>query len=270
MYTNQERKSTVVGKLDIIEHFKMPQFDDERTRTIRVWMPKSYDDNSNKFYPVIYMHDGQNLFDNKTSFLVEWEIDESITRLIDENTFDGAIVVGIDNSNRRINEYIPKSVTYEEKLYEAEGELYGRFLVETLKPYIDSHYRTKKECKDTMIVGSSLGGVISFYIGLKYPEVFSKIGALSTAFHFFESPERELFYKSLNFEKLSNTKLYLDASTREDLWIYVEQVKNELKHRVLKPENIYTLVNGYHNHDEIAWRERFPLMLLWLYEVDGS
>ena len=119
-----------------------------------------------------------------------------------------------------------------------------------------------------MIVGSSLGGVISFYIGLKYPEVFSKIGALSTAFHFFESQEREIFYQSLNFENLSNTKLYLDASTREDLWIYVEQVKGELKHKGLRPENIYTLVNSYHNHDEIAWCERFPFMLLWLFEID--
>ena len=81
MNINKERKSTLVGKLDIIDNFLMPQFHDGRSRTIRVWMPKSYDKDSTKTYPVIYMHDGQNLFDNKTAYLVEWEVDETITLL---------------------------------------------------------------------------------------------------------------------------------------------------------------------------------------------
>lgn len=267
MNTNKERKSTVVGKLDIIDNFLMPQFNDGRSRTIRVWMPESYDKDSSKTYPVIYMHDGQNLFDNKTSYLVEWEVDETITRLINEGVIEGAIVVGIDNSVRRINEYLGYNTTYEDIFYDAEGDTYGRFIVETLKPFIDSRYRTKASKEHTFISGSSMGGVISFYLGLKYPEVFSKIGAFSTAFELFPKQQRELFYNIVNFNNLTETKLYLDISTREPGWDEINVVKSELLNKGFNKDSLHILINSCHNHDEIAWRERLPFGLMWLFGI---
>lgn len=129
-------KSTVVGNLEIIENFYMPELN--RTRTIRIWKPSNYNNSLN--YPVIYMHDGQNLLDDKTSFAGEWGIDESIEQLIQSNKTEGFIVVGIDNSEHRMSEYTPNWGD----IKAAEGELYAKFIVNTLKPYIDNNYNTLK------------------------------------------------------------------------------------------------------------------------------
>jgi len=128
---NYVQPPTVVGNLDIITDFEMPQFTDGRTRTIRVWTPSNYNkDDKTKHYAVIYMQDGQNVFDTKTSFAGEWEVDETIEKMILENNVDGFIVVGIDNSSKRMEEYTPN---WQDQT-DAEGGLYAQFIVETLKP----------------------------------------------------------------------------------------------------------------------------------------
>src|SRR5690554_428848 len=118
---NNNRKSTVVGTLKIIENFYMPEL--KRYRTIRIWMPSTY--NKDEKYPVIYMHDGQNLFDDYTSFADEWQVDETIEHLIKVNKTNGFIIVGIDNSEFRMDEYTPNWGD----IKDAEGDLYAKFIV---------------------------------------------------------------------------------------------------------------------------------------------
>src|SRR5690554_456652 len=152
-------KSTVVGNLEIIKNFYIPELN--RSRTIRIWTPSNY--NKAIKYPVIYMHDGQNLFDDYTSFAGEWGVDETIEDLIHNNITNGFIVVGIDNSKHRMNEHAPNWGDVKG----AEGELYAKFIVETLKPYIDNNYNTLKNLNNTIIIGSSMGGLISFLYRFK-------------------------------------------------------------------------------------------------------
>jgi predicted alpha/beta superfamily hydrolase len=141
-------------------------------RDLIVWLPPSYSTDLQKRYPVLYMHDGQNVFDSSTSFIgYDWRADEVADSLIRAKAIEEIIIVGINNSPDRIAEYSDTPL----------GRSYGRFVVNTVKPLIDSVYRTKRSRENTAVMGSSMGGVISFLFTCWYPEVFSKAGCLSTA-----------------------------------------------------------------------------------------
>ena len=261
---NEVAASTVVGNLDIIENFYSPELN--RSRTIRVWTPSDYDSNDlEKRYPVIYMHDGQNLFDERTSFAGEWGIDESIEDMIAETGSNGYIIVGIDNTAARMSEYTPD---WSDKP-SAEGGKYGQFIVETLKPYIDQNYNTLTDRNSTGIAGSSMGGLISFYVGLKYPEVFGMIGAFSTSFQINTEAARNEFIESLDLEQ-PLPRLYLDSGTLESLYTYIEPVSNKLFQVGYPGELIFTHIQVGHGHNEVAWRERFPIALTWLDSDDDG
>ena len=156
-FKNNMGKDTITrGTLETFS-LAMPQYDDNRQRTIRVWLPDGYDkNNSAKKYPVMYMHDGQNLFDQYTSFAGEWQIDEAIGSLMDDG-YSGTIIVGIDNSNDRLNEYSPNTFPLNSSgrsnISHPSGELYASFIVDTLKPYIDTHYNTNPS-KETTGIGA--------------------------------------------------------------------------------------------------------------------
>ena len=151
--------------------FKMDAPQLETKKMIRIWLPKDYEANLEKRYPVIYMHDGQNLFEKATSGYGEiWDAHTAIENLIENKGFEGAIVVGIDNAGgtERLNEYSPWISDRVEELkaisdpdgspYGGKGQLYAAFIVDTLKPMIDMHYRTKPQRAHTAIMGSSMGG----------------------------------------------------------------------------------------------------------------
>ena len=158
------------------EEFEMPQLN--RFRRIWLYLPPDYDQSSNE-YPVLYMHDGQNLFDQFTSFAGEWEIDETLNRLVDQG-YKVPIVVGIDNGGiYRIDELTPWN---NPDYGGGQGDEYMAFIVETLKPFIDENYRTLSDRENTGIMGSSLGGLISTYGALKYQNIFSKSGPFSPAY----------------------------------------------------------------------------------------
>lgn len=169
------RKHTASKNVHIISGaFNMPQLGKQR----RVWiyLPTGYQ-TTKKNYPVIYMHDGQNLFDEYTGNFGEWGVDEFLDSLkANQQQF---IVIGIDNGESlRMAEYSP----YDSKYAKGTGDAYVRFLVETLKPYIDNHYRTLYDAQHTTIAGSSMGGLISMYAIVKYPKVFGSAGIFSPAF----------------------------------------------------------------------------------------
>src|ERR1039458_459727 len=154
------------------------------SREVDVWLPPGYNQNSSAKYPVLYMHDGQNLFDPHLSYTgVPWGVDKAIARLSSEGKIRAAIVVGIWNTPKRFGEYMPQkavSVTNTAQLPgipipthdEIVSDNYLKFIVEELKPFIDAHYRTLPGRADTFIMGSSMGGLISAYAVAEYPKVF--------------------------------------------------------------------------------------------------
>ena len=161
--------------------FYMPQLG--RNRRIWVYLPKNYNENTDSF-PVMYMQDGQNLFDVNTSFSGEWEVDESLNTIFD-NGDNGAIIIGIDNGGAsRLDEYSP---WINSQYGGGEGDAYIDFIISTLKPRIDSNYRTKPDRLNTGIMGSSMGALISFYAAIEHQDIFSKVGVFSPSFWFSDS-----------------------------------------------------------------------------------
>ncbi|NWF70077.1 MAG: alpha/beta hydrolase [Chloroflexi bacterium] len=178
-YTAGLERHTVVGELLVQRAFYSPQLDNRRD--VLVWLPASYH-NSARRYPVLYMHDGQNLFDAHTSFVGEWQVDETLSALQTEGY--EAIVVGLPNLNEeRVREYNPYP-SAEIELLDGRGDAYLRFIVDTLKPQIDAHFRTQPEHASTGIAGSSMGGLISLYGFLTHPQVFGFCGVFSPAYWF--------------------------------------------------------------------------------------
>lgn len=165
----------------ISAEFQMPQLG--RTRRVWIYLPNDYAANTTQRYPVLYLHDGQNVFDACTSFSGEWGVDETLSQLQQQGLdAAGCIVVAVDHGGpERLNELSPwKNPEYGG----GQGDQYVDFLVQTLKPYIDQHYRTLSGREFTGIAGSSMGGLISTYAALKYPQVYSKVGVFSPAFWF--------------------------------------------------------------------------------------
>lgn len=150
-----------------------------RPRVVRLYLPPSYAGAPQRRYPVIYMHDGQNLFDHATAYAGEWEVDETLNALAKSHGFE-AIVVGIDNGGeRRMNELLPWP---HPRFPVAEGDAYLDFIVKTVKPLIDRDYRSQPEREHTAVIGSSMGGLISHYAIQRHPEVFSKAGVSSPSY----------------------------------------------------------------------------------------
>ena len=170
-----DKVHTISGDVRVIEAFPMPQLQTER----RVWiyLPRSYNEGIRR-YPVLYMHDGQNVFDQATSWGNEWGIDETLERMTIEESELEAIVVAIDHGgDQRNNEY--NFTINAEYGFGGKGEAHAAFLAETLKPYIDSHYRTLRQPEHTMIAGSSFGAYISLYTAIRYPNQFNRVSCFS-------------------------------------------------------------------------------------------
>lgn len=173
-----QRTHTLTGDIRVHKDFHSRILNNDRD--VIVYLPPGYDQKKHTRYSVLYLHDGQNLFDGATSFIPgqEWRVDEAVEGLIARGKIEPLIVVGIYNTGKdRVNEYTP----VEDPKYKAGGkaDLYGRLLVEELKPFIDSTYRTRKDAAHTGLGGSSLGGLVSIYLGLKYPNVFGRLSVVS-------------------------------------------------------------------------------------------
>ena len=254
-----EGTHTITGN---VKTFKM--FSPQLNRTVRVWvyLPPDYGKNEKKRYPVLYMLDGQNLFDNATSFAGEWGVDETLEGLYN-NTGFSIIVVGIDNGGeRRIDEYAP--------WVNAE---YGRgglgnatldFIVENLKPYIDALYRTEPE--ETGIMGSSLGGLMAIYAGFRHPDVFKYVGAMSSAFWF--NPE---IYDFVRNASGGPEKIYIywgtsEGSNPEKMIEDNLQMVEILKEKgYIEGENLKVVVEEGGEHNEYYWGKHFGEAVTWLF-----
>lgn len=243
--------------------FYLPQL--ERHRRIWIYLPPDYE-TSNKTYPVIYMHDGQNLFDNATSFSGEWQVDETMNKLYERGDY-GAIVVGIDNGgSHRMNEYTP---WVNPQYGGGEGDKYMQFVAETLKPHVDTNYRTKPEAKYNALIGSSLGGLISAYGGVKHSAAFSKIGAFSPSFWIVASQINTYFNGTT--QDLSAMRIYFVAGLNESKSMAsdINTAKNNLQNKGLTAVNTFVKLDAYGQHNENYWKGEFAAAYQWLFADTG-
>lgn len=259
---NQNKPSTASKNVHVFDkEFNMPQL--HRKRKISVYLPPNYK-TSKEHYPVLYIQDGQNVFDVKTSYSGEWEVDETLNDIYSKTGF-GLIVVAIDHGGeKRLNEYSPWN---NKKYGKGEGEVFIDFLVNTLKPEIDKAFRTKKGSENTAIMGSSLGGLISHYAAFRHPEVFGKAGIFSPSFWYTND--------SFNFTRsqlnnIPDLKVYYVAGEKEG----ADMVENLNKMTALLIENdfpenhIHKKIVPSGTHSETFWKSEFNDAITWLFKED--
>jgi predicted alpha/beta superfamily hydrolase len=183
------------------------------TRDVLVYLPPGYEREAARRYPVLYLHDGQNLFDGATSYIrgQYWRVGQTADALIREQSIEPVIVVGIYNTGReRVEEYTPSA---DPRLkVGGKADLYGRLIVEELKPFIDSHYRTRAGACDTGLGGSSLGGLVTAYLGLRHPGVFGKLAVVSPSVWW---DGRRILRVVKSLKSRTDARIWLDMGTEE-------------------------------------------------------
>lgn len=277
------------GKLEVYKDFSSKYV---TARTVEVWLPDGY--NSNTKYAVLYMHDGQTLFDNNTTWNKQsWEIDEMATKLMQEKNVKPFIVVGIYNGGKtRHSDYFPQkpyeNLNIEEKQFvtnqlKEKGRIetnfkpisdnYLKFLVQELKPMIDKTYSVAKDKENTFIMGSSMGGLISMYAMIEYPKVFGGAACLSThwpgIFNTENNPIPNAFYQYLkkNIKKIKSNKIYFDYGdkTLDEMYPPLQkEVDLIFKNKGFKDKNWQTHFFEGEDHSEKAWSKRLDIPLKFL------
>lgn len=229
-----------------------------RRRTVRVYFPPNY--SRGQGFPVIYMFDGQNVFDASTSFAGEWRVDETLDSLFRTRTF-GAIVVAIyHGDNERLNEYTPWPNT--DKVG-GDGAKMARFIVRDLKPYIDKHYRTLPDRDNTAIIGSSLGGLMALHMALEYPDVFGKAGVFSPSLWWSE----KAFEQMEKFRKRRFQKIYMLGGEKESesLVPNIERAEKILRAAGYDERELNVKIAPDGRHSEWFWAREFPDAVKWLF-----
>ncbi|WP_434386230.1 alpha/beta hydrolase [Melittangium boletus] len=247
-----------MGHVHIIRDFYSPQ--EGFSRTVRIYTPDGYDPHSSHRYPVLYMHDGQNVFAHSESARFDtWCANTAQEHLVGSGQTEPWLIVGVDSGMGRLDEYSPWS----------RGDAYARFLVETLKPYIDNTYRTRTGPEWTAVMGSSLGGLISLYLGMRYPDVFGRVGALSPSVMW---SEYRLF-QHWNAHPRRWTRIYLDAGEHE--WIdpggyplpygrATRDFHQHLKRLGYADHELRLVLDPQGQHHEQDWQRRLPSAMQWL------
>jgi predicted alpha/beta superfamily hydrolase len=256
-FPDKPKPNTALPQVSILDTaFFMPQLNAKRR--IWVYLPKSYAATKSS-YPVIYMNDGQNLFNEQTASFGEWGIDEALDTLGKKYNRE-VIVIGIDHGgDKRLLEYNPHDHS---KFGQGEGDKYVDFLVKTLKPFVDQKFRTKKDVNSTFIAGSSMGGLISMYAVIKYPDVFGGAGIFSPAF--WTSPQ---IYDDVAKATWTNNKpkffFYAGGKEGDDMIPDMEKMINLVSQK--GRYEIRRSVSPLNKHNEKAWREEFPLFFDFLF-----
>ncbi len=254
---------TLTGDVQIHRDFHSQFLTQDRDLT--VYFPPGYRRGDTKRYPVLYLHDGQNLFDGATAFKPgrEWRVDETTERLINADEIEPLIVVGISNTGvDRVKEYTP---TLDDRLGSGgRADLYGRMLVEELKPFIDSSCRTREGNENTGLGGSSLGGLVSLYLGLRYPDVFGKLAIISPSAWW---DYRTIIHNVASLASKPNLRIWLDVGTAEgDAVKELRELRDALvaKGWKLDTDLNYSEAAGA-THEERAWAKRVEPVLRFLF-----
>jgi predicted alpha/beta superfamily hydrolase len=266
----------IVGRIQVGRQINSPQLNNRRD--ILVYLPPSYERGEQR-YPVLYMHDGQNLFDNGTSFAGEWGVDETMETLSRESGLE-AIVVGIPNmGTERLAEYSP---FVDPHLGGGRGQAYVNFLTDTLKPLIDRDFRTMPAKAHTGIMGSSMGGLISLYAFFRQPHVFGFAGVMSPSLWFAQRG----IYSYVEKAAFHQGRIYLDAGTREmggsprtlqqrarsrRYYASVRRLKRILIRKGYRPvHELMHIEEKWASHSETAWARRLPQAIRFFLEPRDS
>lgn len=242
----------------VSKRFNVPQL--RRRRRISVLLPWDYA-SSGKHYPVLYLQDGQNLFEDTAPFGT-WAVDRQLAAL-SQRGLGGFIVVAIDHGgSERVREFSP----YDSQRWgEGLGQDYARFLAETLKPHIDGHFRTLPDRAHTGIGGSSMGGLISIYAGIMFPEVFSKFMIFSPSL--WAAPK--VYFEPVRFSPYSNTRIYLYAGGKEGAGMITNMTrfKDSMETHGYDPAQLQIKLetDPHGKHTEDRWGKEFPKAAEWLY-----
>lgn len=241
-------------------------------RSLYIYLPPSYGSQPERDYPVLYMHDGQNIFDGRMSYSGDgWEIHRIADELTAMGLMEEILIVGISHQHEeRLSEYAHVNGNYQERAIPGRGHLYETFLLEDVKPFIEANFRVKPGRENTGLMGSSMGGLVTFQMGLRYPTVFGKLGILSPSFWW--NPNQTL----RQIDKLPKNKwpsrLWIDMGDSEGP--FMERfiaVMNRLWKKGIKPqaEMVCWLVPGG-DHSERAWMKRVYCPLLYLFGHIGK
>jgi predicted alpha/beta superfamily hydrolase len=244
-------------------------------RTIVVYLPPGYDESPDRRYPVLYMQDGQNLFDAATSFAgIEWKVDEAAQKLISENKIEPVIIVGIYNSEQRTPEFTPPGPSSSAA---AQADVYAKFVVEQVKPFIDQTYRTKPDRASTSLAGSSMGGLISLYTLKSHPQTFGQLAILTPHLR---TTDRDILaeWSKEDLAWLRNTRIWLDMGDKGGDNYPGKSPIDDARNLVKLFESAglkkdidfkYTEIPGG-EHNEPAWQGRVDQVLMFLYAPRGG
>ena len=239
-------------------------------RDILVYLPRGYRRFSRRRYPVLYLHDGQNVFDAATSFSgVEWGVDETAERLIRGNLIEPLIIIAVANMGEdRVHEYAPTRGIIDAKAKRTKrsqglARLYGHFLMDELKPYIDRKYRTKRSPEFTGLGGSSLGGLVTLAIGILYPHAFSRLMVMSPSIWW----DNFAIYRLVDsIEQKPPLRIWLDTGTAETGWEQARELRNRLIEKGWKlRKDIQYMEAQRADHSEAAWAARVEPALRFLF-----
>ena len=270
-----EQPPGIVGKLDPYPLFPSKFVE---KRNVQVWLPADYFSDVNKRFPVIYMHDGKNLWDASSTWNQQaWEVDDVMTKLIKEGKVRSAIVVGIDQTDKRFEEYMPRKAVEGVSIQvlpdrpavmkdQILSDEYLKFIVKELKPFIDSHYRTQSNRESTYMMGSSMGGLISLYAIAEYPDVFGAVAAVST--HWPVGDGAMIKYLRKNLPSPKTHRIYFDYGTETidapygPFQIQMDQVMQAKGYT--QGSNWITRKFEGAAHDETSWNKRLNVPLEFL------
>ncbi len=238
------------------------------SRTLRIFTPDLYDREPQARFGVLYMHDGQNVFEHPESARhPTWCADLALERLVDNREIGPWIIVAVDHGLGRFEDFSPWDEPRAD--VRAQGDRYARFLVEELKPWIDRTYRTRPEATSTAVMGSSLGGLISLYLGMQYGETFGRVGALSPSVMWSEDG----LFRHWREHKRVWTRLYIDAGDQEMFELgtfpmrYGASVRAFCEHLHAlgyAPHELRCVLEPGGQHNEGDWQRRLPEALRWL------
>ncbi len=259
---------TLTGDVRLLAGFRSEWLGNERD--VHVWLPPDYEADPARRFPVLYLHDGQNVFDASTAFAgVEWGVDESAERLVHERRIEPPIIVAIDHAGaRRADEFAPTPDAHRQA--GGHADRYGRFLVEELKPSVDATFRTHPDAAHTAVGGSSLGGLVTLFLGLEHPDVFGTLAVLSPSLWW---DRRALLARVQALPSRLPWRIWLDAGTAEgrDTLRNVRALRAVLRRKGWRPgEDLHYLEVPHAPHSEAAWAARVPDLLAFVFPVGGA
>lgn len=271
MLLGQQRIQSISGNVEKIENFESKLLSNKRN--LNVYLPPSYSKEEKRRFSVLYMHDGQNIFNGMTSYIPnqEWRADEAAEALINAGLIEPIIIVGIDNAGAdRANEYLFKEIRMGNQTGGGKADLYGRFLIEEVMPMINSKYRTKTGPEFTGLLGSSFGGVITSYLGITRSEVFGNLGIVSPSV-WVDNRSLLKMVKPLD-RKTKRQKVWIDMGTKEGANAAKDatDLYNSYVAAGFKPNKEVSLViepNAEHN--ELSWSRRMMAILIYLFGTKG-